>query len=298
MHRSHSFDYPDIVEYSYDEDKQSVLRDDPSLWWHDNVESLVDSAKAGCPLCVVVSNIIEALMARYEQSKTTAYYKEFLDNFQEDLANEPLRLTRRSSDADGLMVFIAHTRYNRCGRRDHRSVLACSLAFSVVSNDPLSFDFTLRPPSLNSGSRASLNLVSGWVNCCAESHDDCSGAETPLPTRLLDVGRTAEDLIKLVEPEAGTIGKFASLSYCWGSSLTVSTTQSQTFQDAIRITRHIGLRYLWIDSLCILQDDEDDWARESARMSDTFSRPMNPISMTSTPQKTSNKDCKYSSPLV
>lgn len=39
----------------------------------------------------------------------------------------------------------------------------------------------------------------------------------------------------------------------------------KTYLDAITITRHLGLRYIWVDALCICQDDADDWARESAR---------------------------------
>jgi Heterokaryon incompatibility protein (HET) len=38
----------------------------------------------------------------------------------------------------------------------------------------------------------------------------------------------------------------------------------KTFQDALEVTRYFGVRYLWIDSLCILQDSQDDWRRESA----------------------------------
>ncbi|CAF3455489.1 unnamed protein product, partial [Fusarium graminearum] len=40
--------------------------------------------------------------------------------------------------------------------------------------------------------------------------------------------------------------------------------------DAIKITRHLGIRYLWIDSLCICQDDVEDWARESAAMQQVY----------------------------
>src|SRR5450432_78162 len=40
----------------------------------------------------------------------------------------------------------------------------------------------------------------------------------------------------------------------------------QTFKDAITVTKHLDVRYLWIDSLCILQDSKDDLRRESARM--------------------------------
>lgn len=40
----------------------------------------------------------------------------------------------------------------------------------------------------------------------------------------------------------------------------------QTHRDAVQLTRELGVRYLWIDSICIIQDDTEDWERESARM--------------------------------
>lgn len=44
----------------------------------------------------------------------------------------------------------------------------------------------------------------------------------------------------------------------------------QTFKDTIDVTRKLGIKYLWIDSLCILQDDSKDWAREAARIGAIF----------------------------
>ncbi|KAE8453294.1 hypothetical protein EG329_011361 [Mollisiaceae sp. DMI_Dod_QoI] len=44
----------------------------------------------------------------------------------------------------------------------------------------------------------------------------------------------------------------------------------QTFQDAIWVTQSLGFSYIWIDSLCIVQDDEDDWRQESALMSQVY----------------------------
>lgn len=44
----------------------------------------------------------------------------------------------------------------------------------------------------------------------------------------------------------------------------------KTFQDAVFITRELGVRYLWIDSLCICQDDRKDWEVESSRMADVY----------------------------
>jgi hypothetical protein len=44
----------------------------------------------------------------------------------------------------------------------------------------------------------------------------------------------------------------------------------KTFADAIEITRKLGVDYIWIDSLCIVQDDEDDWRREVALMEHVY----------------------------
>ncbi|KAM3084779.1 hypothetical protein ACMFMG_003233 [Clarireedia jacksonii] len=49
------------------------------------------------------------------------------------------------------------------------------------------------------------------------------------------------------------------------------TTLPKTFQDAVLVTRKLGVRYLWIDSICIIQEDERDWDIERKRMEDVFS---------------------------
>ncbi|PMD35076.1 HET-domain-containing protein, partial [Hyaloscypha variabilis F] len=79
---------------------------------------------------------------------------------------------------------------------------------------------------------------------------------------------------------------YASLSHCWGTKeMSVVTTQNnikdmlrsipvssltKTFRDAITITRRLKLQYLWIDSLCIVQGDSEDWVRESAMMASVY----------------------------
>jgi hypothetical protein len=78
---------------------------------------------------------------------------------------------------------------------------------------------------------------------------------------------------------------YVALSHCWGSGTPLVTTTvtledrqtviqfnelSKTFKDAVNVTRRLGIRYLWIDSLCIIQDSKEDWAREASRMSDVY----------------------------
>lgn len=104
-----------------------------------------------------------------------------------------------------------------------------------------------------------------------------------LPTRVLDVGQKKDPLhLRLVEAR-GLYGQYVTLSHCWGppSRLPLITTKynlrdhlneisfdqlSKTFQDAIVVTRELGIQYLWIDALCILQGDQEDWLQESTGM--------------------------------
>lgn len=79
----------------------------------------------------------------------------------------------------------------------------------------------------------------------------------------------------------GQQAKYVALSHCWGAfPLWVTTTKNQVlpsftqlpgnFQDAIIITRMLGFQYLWIDSLCILQDSAEDWAIECKNMASIY----------------------------
>nr|ADT63909.1 HET domain protein pin-c1 [Neurospora crassa] len=127
-----------------------------------------------------------------------------------------------------------------------------------------------------------------------------------LPTRLLDVQAFGTgngppshlgDDVKLVclslamGPGSDTNEfppPYLTLSHCWGppEKRPATTTKAnltqrmeripfielpRTFRDAIEITRKLGHRYLWIDSLCIIQDDEQDWAYEAALMAKIYS---------------------------
>ena len=117
--------------------------------------------------------------------------------------------------------------------------------------------------------------------CNCSSHRGCplpTGAL--LPKRIIDLGSDNESL-SLYETSQD-IGLYAALSYCWGKSSTfLKTTQSslkifknhipweklpRTLQDAIVITRKIGLKFIWIDCLCIIQDSRSDWEIEATKM--------------------------------
>ncbi|KAH6673773.1 heterokaryon incompatibility protein-domain-containing protein, partial [Halenospora varia] len=92
---------------------------------------------------------------------------------------------------------------------------------------------------------------------------------------------------------------YMCLSHCWGDSQYPSKTTNltlnqnkanitwdslpRTFQDAIIVTRWLKIRYLWIDSLCIIQDSKEDWEEEAPKMVDIYQRSFLTIAATSSP---------------
>jgi hypothetical protein len=132
-----------------------------------------------------------------------------------------------------------------------------------------------------------------WLDVCEERHSLCKvdglhidSAEFILPTRLLHIGNKKTFLVDsslLPRTSQGFGPPYATLSYCWGpnSELVPKCTTAninelqenidvdtlpKTFQDAAAIVKKLGVRYLWIDSLCIIQDDPHDKEIEISRM--------------------------------
>ncbi|QDS71923.1 hypothetical protein FKW77_000564 [Venturia effusa] len=136
----------------------------------------------------------------------------------------------------------------------------------------------------NTVSLASFRLVEEWLSECLQKHNSCGAKTRPaLPTRVLDLFSLGSDL-SLCEPQTKD-ERYACLSHCWGDARTTTTTLGnleahkalisfsilpKTFQEAIIFTRKLGIQYLWIDSLCIIQDDEEDWQKESAKMASIY----------------------------
>lgn len=131
-----------------------------------------------------------------------------------------------------------------------------------------------------------------WVNDCIENHEKCrENYPVVCPTRLLDLDQysnTGDVVLVEVDKTPEKRIPYATLSHCWGSSrsrgpLTTVTANlasrkelirfnelPPTFQDAVKSTRKLRIRYLWIDSLCIIQDSKNDWEKEAARMGEIY----------------------------
>lgn len=137
---------------------------------------------------------------------------------------------------------------------------------------------------------------------CTRNHacgrEQLQGSTTWYPTRLIDVGVIGSDrrAVKLIETaRARPQGPYVTLSHCWGDAnlirkLTSTSLESllgelpsplsRTFEDAILATRKLAARYIWIDCLCIIQDNKADWERESMLMAPIYSNALCNIAAT------------------
>lgn len=139
----------------------------------------------------------------------------------------------------------------------------------------------------DSASPECLDVAVEWLRTCRGDHNACRQIWRPvedyLPTRVIEVGDES-CYPKLIDTK-GRLGDWVALSYCWGgnSPFVLNATTAKdlkrgvplgnfpaTLRDAIIITRRLGIKYLWIDALCIQQDSGEDWAAEAAKMREVY----------------------------
>jgi hypothetical protein len=122
-----------------------------------------------------------------------------------------------------------------------------------------------------------------------------------LPSRLLDIRNSDLNILRLFRPKKQDRVEYAALSHCWGQLTDENKRQfcttddnieerlkgftfselPKTFRDAIRVTRELGILYLWIDSICIIQDNHQDWEHEAKRMESVYASAYCTIAATS-----------------
>lgn len=145
-------------------------------------------------------------------------------------------------------------------------------------------------PVVGGGSAKALTWAKAHIEACSNSHtcDDFRSKDVTLPTRLIEIPLDPEKSgIRLRNStDVRQDPKYVALSYCWGTKMSpwITTSENlknylhripwcsipQTFRDAVLFTRNLGIKYIWIDSMCIIQGDDAiarvDWSRESAQM--------------------------------
>jgi hypothetical protein len=129
-----------------------------------------------------------------------------------------------------------------------------------------------------------LQRIQAQISECQEKHTHCPKFKTNLPTRVIRVGSEGETpALHISLPSERD--SYLALSYCWGGPQKVVTTLAslqsmrngisidslpKTIRDAITLTRQLGFKYLWVDALCIIQDNEADKIAEINAMGIVF----------------------------
>lgn len=132
-----------------------------------------------------------------------------------------------------------------------------------------------------------IAITSDWLHRCNTSHHRCGRKQPrPFPTRLLYIGEKSPGLdanVWVVESQPNQTGLYAALSYNWGTSSDkmlklkkathaefqkkiIFSKLIRSHQEGIKVARELQYEYIWIDGLCIIQDDNDDWATQSVNI--------------------------------
>jgi hypothetical protein len=153
-------------------------------------------------------------------------------------------------------------------------------------DDPASELVHRRLPNLSPGSEKSYSKAKEWLHQCRTHHNAChESAAQRMPMRLLELSAQGNICTSLRVTTVQNRCPYATLSYCWGGDqpfklIKARLTQHEThidiktlpgtIVDAIEVSVRLGIYYLWIDSLCIIQDDPEDVAREIDNMDDIY----------------------------
>ncbi|SPJ71786.1 uncharacterized protein FTOL_01514 [Fusarium torulosum] len=254
----------------------SLIEDDQIYGMNQPARHFKDAKDAGCLICALFWNVLVFFNANLRKDSINAAV----------MLRFPINEENRSLE----MSF--------CGASAHDICVQLFTTSSTLWNllRPLPLIHPDRPPA------AVTSFVKRAMKDCLDNHPTCAkNQDSRLPTRLLDVTQDQGNVVRLVRAHDLKSVTYATLSYCWGDSVILKTTQSSlksmeqgieiatlpaAYVDAIRICREIGIPYLWIDALCIIQDDPEDWQRESAIMGSVYSNAYLTIAAESTASAT------------
>lgn len=176
------------------------------------------------------------------------------------------------------------------------------LAAIILNRRPATVDFS--------------DLPFQWLEDCVVNHPGCRvkkrrlhdallGETVPLPSRVIDVGPSDGSQYPRLLETHGMRGTYLTLSHCWGTAGVMARTLTENLEarkrridiaslsanlrDAIITTRRLGFRYVWIDSLCIIQNSTSDWEVESSKMAQIY----NHATLTISASRASSSDAGF-----
>ncbi|RTE82737.1 hypothetical protein BHE90_002732 [Fusarium euwallaceae] len=143
-------------------------------------------------------------------------------------------------------------------------------------NDTISYHL----PAMSIEDPALTKLATAWIETCSREHKECLVLDPAYrPTRLINI--VDADHVRLIISNKEPSAPYVAFSHCWGKVQNIKLLDGNinqfqagllleqlpnTYQEAIRLCLGLGFYYIWIDSLCIIQDSAEDWEREAKHM--------------------------------
>ncbi|KAF2647059.1 HET-domain-containing protein [Lophiostoma macrostomum CBS 122681] len=262
----------------------STLGEDGS-WWrkgdhHASFENLTRAADAGCKICKILRRSLNEhgdvnFRGRFSLSFDEYWYSLYLQWGKHRTKVELERQTK--------LPLHWRAQYLKEAGEDLAEIPW------HVPND----EYSHKDISANTGDENVLKLALKWLRLCQSEHSICQQRadlhdSKYLPKRLLDVGDTESPICRLHvagNKQCTEASGYVALSHCWGVNPSFLTLTSdnlaefqrgipfhwlpKTFADAIHACRRLGFKWIWIDSLCIIQSgpgSKEDWQFHAVMM--------------------------------
>ncbi|KAB5528828.1 heterokaryon incompatibility protein-domain-containing protein [Coniochaeta sp. 2T2.1] len=268
---------------------------DGVLLWKFSIMQLVDSAATECHLCTLLLKALlpertligikEQPQDQYWMRKTMYQIQMLPDSLDVLVGGFVLRIkidTENPENAKDL-----HFKPVRPSVDDNSNQRSWTLLEPIFGTH---IDVVQTRSSTNINPPA-IQQIKNWLRTCTEEHDTCRGSDsaTSFPQdstfRLVDIGVHTDDPVRLVDVD-NSLGtsqmKYITLSYRWTDKIKRTSLNAgvkdqfyrsiqtdawpQIYRDAVLVARQLGIRYLWIDSLCIVQGQKEDWKGQAALM--------------------------------
>ncbi|KAK2033894.1 heterokaryon incompatibility protein [Colletotrichum zoysiae] len=268
--------------------------DGTDVRFHPNLKTLQQSAAAGCPFC-------NLCYTRVIEDSSRSITDDLLnDRVPEGYEKEPffpsvwlhgeVRQANRgvAKELPGCAIWISCGRLypdGGQGETNHPGMpFASRLSVFASDSTPAALKYIERFSTADHDPNLYVQLAGWRMKRCKASHKLCKPRSSEMPTRVIAVGQAGQNPRLMVTN--GLQEPYLALSYCWGPgrdtfSLTHETKDelfggvtegklTKTHQESIHFARALGIEYVWIDALCIIQGDADDWTFESQRMAHVY----------------------------
>ncbi|KAK4182103.1 heterokaryon incompatibility protein-domain-containing protein [Podospora australis] len=275
-----------------DEGDDGNWHEDHWIYHHNSFADLDKSAHDGCEMCklfklVLLEKHAHELACSIEEAVEAQRLIDVEENYRYEENGEMVRDPRSFAVKFDCFKLASDAPYHDSAQRlfffrKGEDALDIHHAFVNLSAPSGVSSETTRVRGSEISSSANFNVARNWLDACAGGHGRCPrNINSALPRRILDLGDNPalKSIHLLVDSDFPAA--YATLSHCWGTTqplkltnVTLHKFQSginfddlpRTFQHAITATLALGLRYLWIDSLCIIQDSKQDWEEQCAQM--------------------------------